>query len=382
MSFSRRRTQPGTHALDPQRATPGNSLTLLKDGAAAFPVMLDAIDSAREAIILGSYIFAADRTGRRFRDALIAARRRGVAVRVLVDGVGSLSTPSEFWQPLRLAGGRVAIYHPPAPWRPKSEFWRRDHRKLLVVDEQIGFIGGLNIADDYAPVSDGGSGWHDMHARIVGPAACEFTRILNRTWLRITGEDFSKSLCQAVPSGDVAVEIIENRFRTRSAIHHSYLHAIKRASRCIRITNAYFIPDRALSRALIQAVQRGVKVQLLLAGPTDVKPVRYASRARYMRFMRQGVEIYEWTEAVLHAKTAVIDGAWCSIGSFNMDHRSLLHNLEANAVCVDLNVGQALDRTFEADLARAQRIDPNTWHRRPWLDKLFEQLFYKLRILL
>jgi cardiolipin synthase A/B len=382
LRWGKRERRQTAHQLDPTRAVDGNTVTLLVDGIEAYPAMLEAIATAQRNIQLTSYIFAADKAGERFRDGLAAATRRGVRVRVLVDGVGSLSTPDEFFTPITEAGGEVAVFRRPTPWRPPWKYWRRDHRKIMVVDDAVGFIGGMNIGNDYAPASWGGGDWHDAHARVVGPVTRELARIVNRTWYRLTGQDWTAKMVTPERAGSVAVQVLENRFRARSEIRRAYLSAIRRARESICIANAYFIPDLRVRGALIRAARHGVKVQLLLAGQTDIKAVQYASRAMYHGFVKNGVEIYEWTEHVLHAKTAVIDGRWCSIGSFNMDHRSVLHNLEANIVFVDNDLGGRMLSAFRRDLPRAQQVDLDSWHRRHWLDKLLEKVFYQLRMFL
>jgi cardiolipin synthase A/B len=368
----------------------GNLVALLTDGAAAYPAMLEAIGQAKRAIVLESYIFAADATGGRFLDALCERARAGVSVRVLVDGVGSLNTPRAFWLPLLEAGGRVEIFRPIV--RPilarllSSRWWRflwhRDHRKLLVVDDRLGFIGGLNIGDDYAPQAWGGRAWHDGHARLEGPAARALASLFNRTWKQLTREDWEGRLAAPSSVGGTSVQLLEGRLTRRHSVRKAYLQAMRNAEHSICITNAYCIPDRMVRRALRGACRRGVKVQMLLAGATDIRAVQYASRALYSRLMRWGVEIYEWTDRVLHAKTAVIDGVWCSIGSYNLDRRSLVHNLEANISCVDRSLGSDMAAQFERDLARSQRVDSATWHRRSGLSKLLEVIFYELRYLL
>jgi cardiolipin synthase len=305
----------------------------------------------------------------------------GVDVRLIIDGVGSLRTDDRFLAPLSAAGGRVIRYRPPAPWRPRWGFWKRDHRKLLVVDDRVGFIGGINVGLDYAPESWGGAAWHDVHARVDGPAAVALAAMADRTWRWHTGEPVV-ALVRPSPQGEVGVQVIENRLRQRFTIHRAYLRAIKRAQRTIRIANAYFVPTPPVQRALRRAARRGVVVELLLAGRSDVKAMQYASHALYGRLMKSGIAIYEWTAAVLHAKCAVIDGCWCSIGSYNFNRRSLVHDLEANMACVDPMLGLQMDAQFDLDRARSTRIDPETWHRRPAYDKLLEQVFYALRVLL
>ncbi len=365
-----------------QRAIEGNRVALLVDGAAAFPAMLDAIARAHASVVLESYIFAADATGERFMAALVERALAGVTVRLLVDGVGTMGVPGSFFAALEHAGGQVRIFRPPRVSWSWQRLWVRDHRKLLVVDDRIAFIGGLNISDDYAPTSWHGGAWHDMHASVEGPAARELTKVINRTWRWSRRGDVPVPLGEAAPVGDTAVQILESRLTKRHSVGRAYRQAIHHARQSVRITNAYFIPDRGVRRALRNACARGVRVQLLLAGRTDVRAVQFASRALYARLLRWGVEIYDWDDRVLHAKTAVIDGAWCSIGSYNMDRRSLLHNLEANIACVDEALAAALDRQFEADIVRSRRIDTKTWHRRTVTEQLLEQLFFKLRYLL
>jgi len=375
----------------------GNRAQSLVDGRAAYPSMLAAIAAARTSVLLESYIFRADGTGARFLTALCARAAAGARVRVLVDGVGSRQIPPEFWAPLLAAGGAVEVFRPLHRFMSLGWWrflWKRDHRKLLVVDERVAFIGGVNIADDYAPSEEGGGGWHDAHVRIEGPAAAALGQLFLRTWHQVTSsslEVFRYGGRQPRPldaprnveaAGDVSVQILEGSLTRRHSVRKAYLHAIRTAERTIRITNAYCIPDRMVRRALALARQRGVRVQMLLAGATDIAAVQYASHFLYRRMLDLGIEIYEWTEHVLHAKTAVIDGVWCSIGSYNLDRRSLVHNLEANIGCVDPTLGAALDEQFERDVMKSKPIDPKTWHRRSPLAKILELLFYQLRYLL
>lgn len=378
---SKRRPSDTKHRLDGYRVVSGNTVTLLVDGTEAFPAMLDAIGGAARSIVLDSYIFADDATGVRFRDALIDRARAGVAVRVVVDGVGSLGI-EQFFTPLVAAGGALLVFRPPTWWRPPWGFWKRDHRKILVVDDRVGFIGGLNIADNYAPSEEGGGGWHDIHARVEGPAARELTKIVNRTWRRHRREDWHARLGPPIEVGDVPVQVLESRLTRRHTMRRAYLKAIRRAKQRICITNAYFVPDQGVRRALRNAALRGVEVQLLLAGRTDIRSVQYASRALYAGLMRVGIQIFEWHDRVLHAKSAVVDGRWCSIGSYNMERRSLLHNLEANIVCIDTRLGTTMMAQFERDISHSRAIGLETWHRRPALEKLLEQLFFKLRYFL
>ncbi len=361
---------------------PNNRVQLLIDGAEAFPAMLDAIARAKQSIAMASYIFAGDTTGVRFRDALIERVRAGIPVRLMIDGLGSFLTDEGFFAPFVEAGGSFIIYRRPSAWRPAWTLRRRDHRKMLVVDDEIGFIGGLNVGNNYAPLQWGGEGWHDMQAKVEGPAAREMTRIFNRTWRRLTGDNWDYRLAPATSRGEVSAQVLESRIAHRYVIQRAYVAAIERARETVRITNAYFVPTHSVQRALGKAAARGVRVQLLLAGATDVPPVLYAARALYQPLMERGIEVYEWHQQVLHAKSAVIDGCWCTIGSYNFNHRSLLHDLEATVACVDATLGRALDQQFEDDLMLSHSIDQATWHRREPHEKILEQIFYKLRVFL
>ncbi len=365
-----------------RKVFPYNKVELLIDGEQTFPAMLEAIAAAKTSIVFESYIFASDATGERFLKALIERAKADVSVRVMVDGVGSWATDPLFFKPLLEAGGRVEYYQPIQPWRRRWGIWRRNHRKLLVIDDVVGFIGGINIGDDYAPLAWGGKAWHDVHARLEGPVVREFVRLFNRQWRTMTGEQWNASMAHPQRRGSTTLQVLESALTRRYSVRRAYLRAIRKAKRTVRICNSYFIPDRHFRHALREAARRGVKVQLLVAGKTDVVAVRYASRALYARLMYAGVEIYEWTERVLHAKTAVIDGEWCTIGSYNIDARSLLHNLECNVACVDKRLGAAMDQVFERDMAKSARIDRDTWHRRPLAEKIVESLFFALRILL
>lgn len=368
--------------VGPRRVAGNGAVRLLIDGAETYPAMLEAIAQAQRSICFESYIFASDGTAKRFVDALAERARAGVSVRVMIDGIGSLGTDMSSFQPLREAGGEVVQFGPPTPWRRVWSLWRRDHRKILVVDDVVAFIGGINISDEYAPPSWGGGAWHDAHARFEGPAARELTKLFDRQWRQATGEQWSGRLGPPVQRGERVIQILESLLTRRYSVRRAYLHAIRSATSTIRICNAYCIPDRGFRRALRNACARGVKVQLIFAGKTDVRAVHFASRRLYSRLLRWGVEIYEWTDRVLHAKTAVIDGEWCTIGSYNIDTRSLLYNYEANIACVDRDMGAQMDAAFERDLAKCVRIEPHTWHRRPPIEKLLELVFFQLRYIL
>jgi cardiolipin synthase A/B len=347
-------------------------LSLLCDGEQAYPSMLEAIGLARSTICLETYILRSDKTGVRFADALTERARAGVEVNLLFDAWGS-SVTSAYLEQLERSGVRVLAFHPLRFTGPRREIFarmtRRDHKKTLVVDGRVGFTGGLNISDDYASPRDGGRGWRDTHIRIEGPAALELEYFFLRTWRRAGGAALDESRYGGEGRrADPCVRIITNDLRGgRMSIREAYNRSISTAKRRIWITNAYFLPTLRLLGRLGGAARRGVDVRIMVAGTTDVTAVLYASRAIYDRLLRAGVRMFEWNGRVLHAKTAVVDSVWSTVGSSNLDHQSLRHNLEVNAIVESERFAGALERMFEDDLEHCLEIVPERWKERmPW----------------
>lgn len=351
-------------------------LTLLRNGEETYPAMLEAIASARSHICLETYIFRADATGIRIAEALMERARAGVEVSVIVDAWGS-PLPAGFLRRLQRAGVRVLLYNPVRiSWRALqtrfARFWRRDHRKILVVDRRIGFTGGLNIGDDYASETMGGWGWRDTHLRIEGPAVAELLYIFLRTWRNEGGEPLDEDRYRNEgrrPDPKVRV-IASDLRRDRLMIRDAYLDAIHGAKRRLWITSAYFLPSGKLLRAIKAAARRGVDVRLLLAGTTDVPPARYAAQNFYARLLKAGVRIFEWNGSVLHAKTALADDRWSTVGSTNLDTMSLRMNLEVNAIVEDRAFNEALARLFEDDLEHCIEVEWRWFRYRPLFDRL------------
>lgn len=368
----------------PARMTSGNAVRLLVDGREAFPAMLAAIAQARRTVHLETYILRADRTGRRFAEALAAAARRGARVRLIYDAVGSLGLPDDFLRDLAAAGVSVHAYRPVRLLALPSflrEGHRRNHRKILVADGRIGFTGGLNIGEEYAPPEEGGGGWRDNHAQVEGPAAAALDAAFLRLWRAETGEDVapprrpSEGPRMGAWVGVLANQNLIFRHRIRIAI----LHALRRARRTIDIAHAYFIPDGGIRRALRKAVARGVAVRVLVPECSDVPLAAYAGRRLHDALLRDGVRLYAFTGGVFHGKTIVVDRLWCAVGSYNVDHRSLFHNLELNLHVVDQRFGRDLSEAFEADLAAAREILLADWRRRPRRERWKEKIAYALR---
>ena len=358
----------------------GNTAHLFDDGKEAYPAMLDGIRGARERILVEMYIFAEDRTGTMFRDALAERARAGVPVYVLYDAVGCLNTSHGFFASLADAGAHIQEYHPLAPWKPHWNWLFRDHRKLLIVD-RTAFLGGMNFSDENLPREQGGAGWRDTQVRLEGPCVRELEHLFWNTWAgahKPVPEPVRHLDLPAV--GETAVRVLSSAgLLNQQSIRRSYINAIDRAQKSILITNAYFLPGRSIYRRLVKAARRGVKVRVLLPYETDHPYVRWASRALFGVFLENGVELYEYQPAVLHAKTAVFDGEWSTVGTHNLDHRSLRYNLEVNVTVFGRHFGGQLTAAFERDLANSRRLDLKTWRDRPFFKRLAEETLYQLR---
>jgi cardiolipin synthase len=339
--------------------------------------MLSAITHARHHVQLETYMFRQDVMGQRFAQALCDAAQRGVDVYVLYDWMGSFGTPRAFFRRLRQGGVRVKAFRPLAIWRIQKLF-HRDHRKLLLVDGHLAFVGGLNIGDFWAPAGQGGN-WRDDVLRIEGPAVQALERRFWATW-RSQREKGRPERNRRVPPkahrerGPTSLVVLSSR----RAIHRAYLRALRRAKRSIRIAAAYFVPDRLLMSALIDAASRGVEVSLLMAGRSDLPFMTSASRAFYETLLQAGVRIFEWNSRVLHAKTAVVDGHWGTLGSFNLEKTSLTRNHEVNVFFDEPHLAAALDRNLQGDLQQSREIRLSLWKLRPFYQRLWEKLVSRL----
>lgn len=362
----------------------GNHLTLLVGGEEAFPAMRAAIESARSRITFASYLVRDDPTGQGFKEALIERARAGVHVRFLYDAIGCLGCADErYFRPLSEAGVELLEFHPIAPWRRNWGFNRRNHQKILVVDGKVAFTGGLNLADEYGP-SSSGSAWRDLHVSVRGPAVKELEQVFARGWELGGGAPFALPPApteeQAEAQPGALVQTIDNvGLRRRHWMHAAWRYALQAARSRVVIANAYFIPDVILRRTFRDAVRRGVSVRVLVPGRTDVAIVKHASRFLYRRLLRAGIRIYEASDEMLHTKAAVVDGLWSTLGSYNLDRRSFLHNLEAAVVVVDREFGARLERELEIDFERANEIDLGSWINRPRWQQLMEWTCFRFR---
>ena len=363
----------------------GCEVIVLPDGGETYRAMLDAITKAQRTICLETYILASDATGDRFKLALVERARAGVKVRLIYDAVGSFGISSDWVDDLRAAGIEVMDFNPIAPWRARFNLSHRDHRKILVVDDEVGFTGGINIANDYAPVDEGGGGWRDTHCLVRGPIVRDLARLFRRNWIRSGGALYPPvphSAASDTP-GTSYVRLLENtRRRQRATFRRTYLHVIKAARHIVRIENAYFLPDRGLRRALLRAAARGVDVQIIVPGRSDVRIIEWASLYVLRRLVRRGIKIWRWRGAMMHAKTATVDAAWSTVGSYNFDAQSRFNNLEVTVEILDPNVGEALVKVFDRDVVNCDRYDEAVWLALPWWKKALSWLMYRLRRLL
>jgi cardiolipin synthase A/B len=366
----------------------GNRVQLLQDGPSTYRAMFAAIEAARDHVHMETYIIEDDEVGKRFSDALLAKRAQGVSVALVHDSVGTLTVPKAFFDRLRAAGVSVLEFNPVNPLTAKKgwEVNSRDHRKLLVIDGRVAFVGGVNISSVYAGSSfssasrrrpDGAPPWRDTHLRIEGPVVAEFQRLFLETWEKQKGEPLAPRVSYppaASAGGEVVRAIASSPEKAGSTIYTTLVSAIGAAETRILLTNAYFVPDAQLRTALIAAAARGVDVRLVLPGSTDSWMVFHAGRAHYAELLAGGVRLYERRDAMLHAKTAVIDGVWSTVGSSNLDARSFLHNDEVTAVVLGQAFGAQMQAMFDADVAAAREVTRKTWDERPLTDRAKEAM--------
>jgi cardiolipin synthase len=382
---------------DPVTLDDGTTVQLYKDGE-ALHAAYRAIEHAQRRICLEVYIFASDDTGCAFSDLLCRKAAEGVKVYVMYDSVGSIGTDPAMFDRMRRSGIVLQKFHPIRPWECRFS-WRpfnRDHRKLLVIDDDIAGMGGLNIGREYAGSwvigqrdANATDFWRDNAIGLRGPGARYFLRSFAKTWHyvthggRIKMAEFNyntQNLGVASPHSELSVLA---SVPTRSSPLRCILRTLfASATRSIQMTMAYFAPDDDLINALCQAARRGVKVQLMLPARTDVHLLTIAARSFYEKLMTAGVEIYERQAAVLHAKTMTIDGCITVVGSTNLDYRSIEYNLELSAIIRSKEFGRNMHALFRNDICFARRISLSEWRKRPWTDRLVQWSVSRARYLL
>jgi cardiolipin synthase len=354
----------------------GNSAELLNNGDQIFPAMVEAIAGARRTVNLESYIFNDDRAGALITDALVDAARRGVEVRVTIDGYGG--RPGKLMDKMKAAGVDARIYYPIRPWT-LHRIGRRTHRKILVVDGSVCFTGGVGIDDRWLGNARNPHEWRDTQVRVTGPVAAEMQAIFSENWTYTTGEILAgaKFYPPIPPAGELEAQAIKvSRGDASSLAKMLYYVAIQSATRSIRIQNAYFLPDQQVRESLVKAVQRGVDVRIIVPGKhIDVPYVRMASRRSWGDMLKGGVKLYEYVDTMIHNKTAVVDGIFSIIGSINFDTRSMDKNAEESITFYDRGFAAKLEAIFEADLKHCRQITYDTWRKRGLGQRIGELLW-------
>lgn len=355
---------------------PGNHVEALSNGDEIFPAMLSAIRSAQQTISFETYIYWSGSIGREFAEALSERARAGVRVHVLLDWFGSLKMNPELIDQMKQAGVQVLKYHKPR-WYQLHRLNNRTHRKLLIVDGREGFTGGVGIADEWRGHAQDPEHWRDSHYRLVGPAVAQMQAAFMENWIKVSGEvlhgaDYFPALSA---QGEGRAQVFSSSpTGGAESMRLMYLLAISAASHTIHLSTPYFVPDALSRKALIDAANRGVKVQVITVGPvTDAQLVRHASRARWGELLEAGIEIYEFQPTLYHVKAMMVDGLWAAVGSTNFDPRSFNLNDEDNLSYFDAGFAQRLDQIFEQDRARSRRISLQEWKDRPFSEKFWDR---------
>lgn len=365
----------------------GNRITLLNSGREYFPALLHEINLAHQEIFLESYIFVADEVGNEIAAALVRAADRGVVVRILVDGFGTRDFTEVFGPRLQAAGVQYLIYRQElARFRLRRHRLRRLHRKLVAIDGRVAFVGGINIVDDNnAPIALRPR--YDYTVRIEGPLLIPIRQALRRMWENVSWASFKRryrlptddpcpTCCQPIGQ-QTAAFLLRDNFRHRNTIANAYLEAIQTAEQEILIANAYFLPGFRFRHALKSAVQRGVKVTILLQGQTDHPLLHYATQALYGTLLQEGMRIFEYRKSFLHAKVAVVDERWATVGSSNIDPFSLLLAKEGNVVVLDQGFARELRHSLQAAMVEgAEELTRQDQGKLPLYSRLLRWLSY------
>ncbi len=351
------------------------------EGDNFFEELRAAIRIARESVDIELYYLASDAVGGDFAELLVRKAAEGIRVRMIYDAVGCRGTDSGLFDQMAHAGISLKAFN---PWFPPSDhIGRRNHRKFFVIDRQRAFLGGFNLAGEYSAKVSGNRAWRDSGALLDDPRLVgKLDTLFEDSWQgRIhRAKDFIRRREKRPDWTENPRQIIPNHgWLRKSLIREEYLSAIIRARRSISITNPYFIPDHGIRASLRRAARRGIKVRLLTAGISDVPFARWAGQATYAALMRAGVRIFEYQGRVLHAKSAVVDENWYTVGTSNIDHLSFFRNLEVNLFGRDEGSARILEAQFDKDLQSSREILPEAWKCRPWWIKLRERFFFFFR---
>ena len=360
----------------------GNAVTELINGDQIFPPMLAAIKSAQKSVTFETYIYWSGDIGKQFADALSERARAGVPVHVLLDWVGSAKMEESYLAEMKEAGVQIEKFHKPH-WYNLARLNNRTHRKLLVVDGQVGFTGGVGIAPAWTGNAQDPDHWRDSHYLVRGPAVAQMQATFLDNWLKVTGKVLhGEAYFPAIaPAGGQKAQMFSSSPSSGSESMQLMYHlAITAAERSIDLSVAYFVPDDLTRKLLMDALARGVRVRLVTPGEhTDTETVKAASRATWGELLQAGAEIYEYGPTMYHCKVMIVDQLLVSVGSTNFDNRSFRLNDEANLNVYDAAFAQRQTQVFEDDIKRSRRVTYEAWLERPWSEKLHEKMTGLLR---
>jgi cardiolipin synthase len=370
----------------------GNQVKILRDGDQTFPAMFAAIRRARHYLLLEYYIFEdVTYNGEHLGDLLASKAQAGVQVDVIYDGVGSIGTPSDFFERLTAAGVRVVQFNPPNPLKGGKRFSinDRDHRKMLISDGTLVIVGGVNLSTTYESAPGGSQTpstaaespakthpdvWHDTDIQIMGPVVAQLEKLFREHWREQQGPEIALLEPERETAGNEVIRILASApKRLTSRYYVTVLTAIRNAESSIWVTSAYFVPTHQEKERLLHAARAGIDVRLLLPSHSDSSAALQVQHSHYTDLLEAGVKIFERQDGILHSKTMVIDGVWSIVGSSNFDHRSVLFNDEVDAVVLGNDTGAQLRALFQSDLEHATAIDLREWKKRSALTKLREQ---------
>jgi cardiolipin synthase A/B len=357
--------------------TRGDAYQVLQNGREIYPAMLAAIQQAKRRIVFETYNYKHGEIAETFTKALVDAARRGVVVRIVLDSFGASPKPPRLDERLKEAGARLHWFNVLGLWTVEATN-NRTHRKIMVVDGEIGFTGGAGIADHWLGDADAPDHWRDTQFAVNGPAVRWLEAAFFENWVEAGGED-APELDLAEPAGAGparSLVIWSNPIGGVSNVKLLFLYSIAAATRSIEIQSPYFIPDASSRRALLEARRRGVDIRVLTDGEiTDTKSVKHASRNEYAPLLEAGVQIFEYVPTMMHTKVMVVDGQWSLFGSGNFDNRSLELNDEITVAVADPALAARLRDTFERDTTRSKRWTAAEWRARPWHWKVREKFW-------
>ncbi len=385
MSFERRKIE----GILRERFIDGNRVLLLHRGPETFETIFKYLEKAADIVCLEFYIYRNDETGERLAEILRRKASEGVQVYVLYDHFGSFGTPRAFWRRLAEAGIKVRASRP-FTWKDPANYIKRDHKKLIIIDGEVAFTGGLNIANEYSgfhllhhPVRLKGRNlysWRDTGVLLKGPAAMALLEHFRKAWRLWSGEDVPyRKDPPFYPDGFPVIPIFASSARGRRRMRRLLYWSIENSRKAINLTTAYFTPSLRMLSALKRAASRGVRVRLLLPGRSDVMAAHYAARASFTKLLRYGVEIYTYSGTILHSKSYLFDDVWSVIGSANLDFQSLRKNDEGNVGILDERFGSEMLRVFEDDIMMSERVELDEWLKRPLCEKWKERFFAAFR---